>query len=293
MIGAAQLALMKPTAYFINVGRGELVDQAALVEALRERPDRRRRASTSSRSSRCPLDDPLLALDNVILTPHWSASTTDVWRATGRAMAEGMLRAAAGQVPENVVNPEVLDRPGFRPSWLGSPRTRGLIFLPDCLWLVCFGILAPGNRPTVHNFNGNTAGEWHAYVDVSMPSQINPSASSSTHPRVAKPRGSRPLHAYVGISMPSGALPDWLRSLNPIPASLAPNVYEPRVYAVAAWLRSPHFSHPTTPTGAVLRSVTMNPAPHHIAGNRKEARREYASRPGELASFVASRAEIY
>ena len=65
----------------------------------------------SSRSSRLPLDDPLLGLDNVILTPHWSASTSDVWQATGRAMAEGMLRAARGEVPENIVNPEVLDRP--------------------------------------------------------------------------------------------------------------------------------------------------------------------------------------
>ena len=49
---------------------------------------------------------PLLELDNVILTPHWSASTTDVWQATGRAMAEGMLKAACGVIPENVVNQE-------------------------------------------------------------------------------------------------------------------------------------------------------------------------------------------
>ena len=60
-----------------------------------------------------PADDPLLTLDNVILTPHWSASTMDVWQATGAAMVEGMLRAARGLVPENVVNPEVLDHPGF------------------------------------------------------------------------------------------------------------------------------------------------------------------------------------
>src|SRR5262249_26215621 len=61
-----------------------------------------------------PLGELLLELDNVILTPHWSASTADVWQATGRAMAEGMLRAARGEVPANVVNPEVLDRPAFR-----------------------------------------------------------------------------------------------------------------------------------------------------------------------------------
>jgi phosphoglycerate dehydrogenase-like enzyme len=58
--------------------------------------------------------DPLVGLDNVILTPHWSASTTDVFAATGRVMMAGMLRAARGQVPDHVVNPEVLGRPDFQ-----------------------------------------------------------------------------------------------------------------------------------------------------------------------------------
>jgi phosphoglycerate dehydrogenase-like enzyme len=113
MIGAAQLALMKPTAYFINVARGELVDQPALVAALRER----RIAGAALdvfEVEPLPASDPLMELDNVILTPHWSPATTDVWQATGQAMAKGMLRAARGEVPEHVVNTEVLDRPGFR-----------------------------------------------------------------------------------------------------------------------------------------------------------------------------------
>jgi phosphoglycerate dehydrogenase-like enzyme len=113
LIGAGPLALLKPSAYFINVGRGELVDQAALADALRER----RIAGAGLdvfQVEPLPLDDPLLDLDNVILTPHWSASTSDVWRATGRAMAEGMLRVARGLLPEDIVNPEVLDRPAFR-----------------------------------------------------------------------------------------------------------------------------------------------------------------------------------
>jgi phosphoglycerate dehydrogenase-like enzyme len=113
LIGAAQLALLKPSAYFINVGRGELVDQPALAAALRDR-----RIAGAGLDvfpvEPLPLDDPMLDLDNVILTPHWSASTSDVWRATGRAMAEGMLRAARGLLPENIVNPEVLERPAFR-----------------------------------------------------------------------------------------------------------------------------------------------------------------------------------
>jgi phosphoglycerate dehydrogenase-like enzyme len=113
LLAAPQLALMKPTAFLVNVSRGELIDQAALVEALRER----RIAGAGLdvfEAEPLPADDPLTRLDNIILTPHWLASTTDVWRATGRAMAEGMLRAASGQVPDYVVNREVLDRPGFR-----------------------------------------------------------------------------------------------------------------------------------------------------------------------------------
>lgn len=113
LVSGPQLALMKPGACFINVGRGELVDQAALVTALRERTLAGAGLDVFQ-TEPLPATDPLLELDNVILTPHWSASTTDVWRATGRAMAEGMLRAASGDVPDNVVNPEVLARAGFQ-----------------------------------------------------------------------------------------------------------------------------------------------------------------------------------
>jgi phosphoglycerate dehydrogenase-like enzyme len=113
MIRAPQLALMKSTAYFINVGRGELVDQDDLVTALRDR----RIAGAGLdvfQIEPLPPDDALIQLDNVILTPHWSASTADVWRATGLAMADGMIKTARGDVPDNIVNPEVLVRPAFR-----------------------------------------------------------------------------------------------------------------------------------------------------------------------------------
>jgi phosphoglycerate dehydrogenase-like enzyme len=126
MIGSAQLALMKPTAFFINVARGELVDQEALVSALRER----RIAGAGLdvfEVEPLPLDDPLLSLENVILTPHWLPATTDVWQATGRAMAEGMLRAARGEVPENVVNSEVLSRPGFRAKLARFQENRSIV----------------------------------------------------------------------------------------------------------------------------------------------------------------------
>lgn len=113
LIGRDQFALMKPSAFLINVARGELVDQPALVDVLR----RRRIAGAALdvyEHEPLPAGDPLIELDNVILTPHWSASTTDVFAATGRAMIEGMLRASRGEVPDNVVNREVLERGGFQ-----------------------------------------------------------------------------------------------------------------------------------------------------------------------------------
>jgi phosphoglycerate dehydrogenase-like enzyme len=113
LMGANQLALMKRTAFFVNVARGELVDQRALVAALRERQIAGAGLDVFE-TEPLPLDDPLLRLDNVILTPHWLPATKEIWQATGRAMAEGMLRAARGDIPENVVNAEVLERPGFR-----------------------------------------------------------------------------------------------------------------------------------------------------------------------------------
>ena len=113
LIGAPQLALMKPTAHLVNIARGGLVDQTALVAALAERRIAGAGLFVFDREP-LPADDPLVRLDNVVITPHWSCSTSDVWAATGRAMTEGMLRAARGEVPEHVVNREVLDRPCFR-----------------------------------------------------------------------------------------------------------------------------------------------------------------------------------
>jgi phosphoglycerate dehydrogenase-like enzyme len=111
-IGPAQLAQMKPTAFFINLARGGLVDQEALVAALRA--GRIAGAGLDVfEVEPLPWDDPLIGLDNVILTPHWLASTRDVWEATARAMSEGMLRAARGQRPENVVNSEVFQEASF------------------------------------------------------------------------------------------------------------------------------------------------------------------------------------
>src|SRR5258708_6727160 len=113
LIGPAQFALMKSSAYFINIARGELVDEAALVDALKK-GQIAGAALDVFETEPLPANHPLIGLDNVILTPHWSASTRDVWQATGQAMVEGMLRASRGEAPDDVVNREVLERPDFQ-----------------------------------------------------------------------------------------------------------------------------------------------------------------------------------
>src|SRR5262249_47818885 len=113
MLGASQLSLMKPSAYLINIARGALVDQAALIAVLRER----RIAGAGLdvfETEPLPANNPLLNLDNVILTPHWLASTADVWKSTGRAMVDGLCKVARGEIPDHVINREVLGRHGFR-----------------------------------------------------------------------------------------------------------------------------------------------------------------------------------
>ena len=113
MIGARELSLMKPTAYFINVARGEMVDEPALVTALRER---RIAGAGLDVFEHEPLlrSSPLLELDNVILTPHWLCSTREAGRATMSDVMRGILRVVHGQLPENILNPDVTDRPSFQ-----------------------------------------------------------------------------------------------------------------------------------------------------------------------------------
>ncbi|MDW6024008.1 NAD(P)-dependent oxidoreductase [Mesorhizobium sp. BAC0120] len=113
MIGASDFRRMKRSAYFVNVARGEIVREAELIEALQDGTIAGAGLDVFEHEP-IPSDHPLTKLDNVILTPHWLPSTRDAARMTMVSVAEGIISASQGLVPDNVVNPDVLERPGFR-----------------------------------------------------------------------------------------------------------------------------------------------------------------------------------
>jgi phosphoglycerate dehydrogenase-like enzyme len=102
MIGPAALARMKPTAVLINVARGQLVDQAALVDALNSQRIAGAGLDVFAVEP-LPSDDPLLSMDNVVLTPHVAACTYETSRRRAAAAAENVQRVAKGQGPLYVV----------------------------------------------------------------------------------------------------------------------------------------------------------------------------------------------
>lgn len=117
MIGPERLALMKPTAYLINTARGPIVDEEALIEALQSR---RIAGAALDVFAQEPIahDNPLLTLDNVILTPH-SAGWTDYYaQATAQSVSATLASIAAGELPINTVNRRQLIESGVEPRYL-------------------------------------------------------------------------------------------------------------------------------------------------------------------------------
>ena len=109
MIGAPQLARMKPDAILINVARGGLVDEAALAAALKAgRPWGA--ALDVFQQEPAPPQHPLLALPNVVAVPHIGSASVATRRAMAHLAAENLAAALAGLVPAACVNPEVCQR---------------------------------------------------------------------------------------------------------------------------------------------------------------------------------------
>ncbi|TRZ99401.1 MAG: D-glycerate dehydrogenase [Rhodocyclaceae bacterium] len=106
LIGAAELALMKPTAHLINVARGGIVDDEALISALRE--GRLSGAGLDVYEGEPKFNPGFLELDNVALTPHIGSSSRATRMAMAMTAADNLIAALAGQRPPNLLNPEVV-----------------------------------------------------------------------------------------------------------------------------------------------------------------------------------------
>lgn len=113
LVGARLLGLMKPTAYLINTARGPIVDQRALYDALASR----RIAGAGLdvfEVEPTPADEPILTLDNVILTPHALCFTDECLAGNGAADVRAVLAAKRGEAPPGLLNREVLDTHAWR-----------------------------------------------------------------------------------------------------------------------------------------------------------------------------------
>jgi phosphoglycerate dehydrogenase-like enzyme len=126
LLNAERLARLKPTAFLINVARGPIVDQRALTQLLRER---RIAGAGLDVFEKEPIDtdDPLLTLDNVILSPHAICWTDELFRGNGQAACRSILDVASGRIPGDVVNRDVLARATMQQKlarFLPSPSGR-------------------------------------------------------------------------------------------------------------------------------------------------------------------------
>lgn len=123
LIGAGQLALMKPTAHLINVARGPVIDQMALTDCLQKGGIAGAALDVFEQE---PVDpaDPILALDNVIVAPHALAWTDESFRLMGQSAFAGILAVSRGQAPGHVVNAEVLEGARFRDKLAACARRR-------------------------------------------------------------------------------------------------------------------------------------------------------------------------
>ena len=108
LIDASKLALLKPTAYVVNISRGGIVDEQALADALASGTIAG--AAVDAFTSEPPKpDNPLLSCPNILLMPHMGAQTEESMRRTALGISQGVVDALQGRRPKHLVNPEALE----------------------------------------------------------------------------------------------------------------------------------------------------------------------------------------
>jgi len=109
LIGEAEFNLMKKSAVFINTSRGGIVDQQALYEALKSEKIFAAGLDVTAVEP-IPPDDPLLTLNNVIITPHIASASVRTREKMAMMAAENLLAGLERELPPNCVNPEAFKR---------------------------------------------------------------------------------------------------------------------------------------------------------------------------------------
>jgi len=123
MIGAEELALMQPSAILVNTARGPVVDEKALIEALQS--GQIAGAGLDVLEQEPPAtDNPLLSMDNVIITPHAASATARMRPETRRRAAREIALALRGKWPMSPVNPTVMPKVDLE-RWQPYPMDRG------------------------------------------------------------------------------------------------------------------------------------------------------------------------
>jgi phosphoglycerate dehydrogenase-like enzyme len=112
LVGAREIGLMKSSAYLVNISRGPIVDEAALVDALQRKAIAGAALDTFDVEP-LPKDHPFLELDSTIIAPHLGYVTEEGYRAFYAGAIEDIRAYAAGE-PVRVINQEVLNAPQLR-----------------------------------------------------------------------------------------------------------------------------------------------------------------------------------
>lgn len=113
LIDARRIALMKPQAILVNVARGPVIVDEALIAALNDRQIAGAALDVFAEQP-LPLDHPYFSYGNVIVTPHMAGITEESMMRMGLGAVEEALRIVAGERPKNLRNPEVLTQANLR-----------------------------------------------------------------------------------------------------------------------------------------------------------------------------------
>jgi phosphogluconate 2-dehydrogenase len=109
LIGEKEFARMRPSAFFINIARGRVVDEKALIAALQQGRIRGAGLDVFEKEP-LPAGSPLLAMPNVVATPHIGSATSETRHAMAELALKNLSSALRGERPANPVNPQVWER---------------------------------------------------------------------------------------------------------------------------------------------------------------------------------------